>query len=136
MLIKNQEAWQEWQEANNGEGEDWFGYGQAVLRYAERWADLLEAKITERNDTSIPTLFESYAENLSYAADTEGITGFMYGMAVVVLNQVWEYGEYLARWHNKEYTGSEDISQGIVNPALLTISLPEKDEEENNNDLH
>ncbi len=35
------------------------------------------------------------ADELSRDADTEGITGFMYGFAVSILSQCWEYGKYL-----------------------------------------
>lgn len=57
------------------------------------------------------------AEKLSHEADTEGITGFMYGCAVSILAQCWEYGEELRKWHNKEYDYDGD---GVVNPAILT----------------
>lgn len=58
------------------------------------------------------------ADSTSREADTEGITGFMYGCAVNVLSQLWEYGEELRKWHNKEYNYEGD---GVVNPAILTI---------------
>ena len=44
---------------------------------------------------------EDIAKELSHKADTEGITGFMYGCAVSILLQCWEYGEELRRWHNR-----------------------------------
>lgn len=53
-----------------------------------------------------------------HEADTEGITGYMYGCAVSILSQCWKYGEYLRKWHNKEYNYDGD---GVVNPAILTI---------------
>lgn len=58
------------------------------------------------------------ADKTSHEADTEGITGFMYGCAVNALSQLWEYGEELRRWHNKEYNYDGD---GVVNPAILTV---------------
>lgn len=58
------------------------------------------------------------ADSTSREADTEGITGFMYGCAVNALSQLWEYGEELREWHNKEYNYEGD---GVVNPAILTI---------------
>ena len=48
----------------------------------------------------------------------EGITGFMYGAAVSILSQCWEYGEYLRKWHNKDYGYDGD---GVVNPAVITV---------------
>ena len=53
-------------------------------------------------------------------ADTEGITGFMYGCAVNILSQCWEYGEVLRKWHNKEYDYEGD---GVVNPAIMTVRV-------------
>lgn len=58
------------------------------------------------------------ADSTSREADTEGITGFMYGCAVNALSQLWEYGEELRKLHNKEYNYEGD---GVVNPAILTI---------------
>lgn len=46
------------------------------------------------------------------------ITGFMYGCAVSILSQCWEYGEYLRKWHNKKYDYDGD---GAVNPAVITV---------------
>lgn len=58
------------------------------------------------------------ADRLSREADTEGITIFMYGVAVSILSQCWEFGEYLRKWHNGEYNYDGD---GMVNPAIITI---------------
>ena len=77
-------------------------YGSAVYRYLERWADLMEKKINESDCLAYETICK-YAEELSHAADSEGITGFMYGCAVSILSEAWQYGEELRKWHNKEY---------------------------------
>lgn len=58
------------------------------------------------------------AEASSNAADTEGITGFMYGCAVNLLARFWVHGEALRAWHNQKY-GYEGV--GTVNPAILSI---------------
>ena len=42
------------------------------------------------------------AKEASHLADSEGITGFMYGCAVSMLAQCWKHGEELRRWHNKD----------------------------------
>ena len=60
------------------------------------------------------------ADKLSHEADTEGITGYMYGCAVSILSQCWKYGEYLRKWHNKEYNYDGD---GVVNPAIFASSI-------------
>lgn len=92
-------------------------YGHAVYTFAERWADLMEKKIETTGDPE-KTIAEN-AKRLSRKADTEGISGFMYGCAVSILSSCWEYGEILRKWHNKEYDYEGD---GVVNPAILTVS--------------
>jgi hypothetical protein len=47
----------------------------------------------------------------------------MYGGAVSILAQCWEYGEDLRKWHNKEYDYEGD---GTVNPAVVTITKKEE----------
>jgi hypothetical protein len=42
------------------------------------------------------------AKQASHDADTEGITGFMYVMAVGILSQAWIHGEELRKWHAME----------------------------------
>lgn len=101
---------------------DWFDknadpYGRGCFTYAERWAKLLEKKIDEVGN--VQKAIKDNADHLSHEADTEGITGFMYGMAVSILSQCWEYGEELRKWHNREY---DYEGNGVVNPAILTVS--------------
>lgn len=87
-------------------------YSRAVINFLESWADLMEERIL--NGEKICDM----AEQTSKDADTEGITGFMYGCAVSILAQVWEHGEELRRWHNEQYGYN---GEGTVNPAILTI---------------
>lgn len=87
-------------------------YGSGVIRFAERWANMMEQEIEKGSK------LRDIAERTSHEADTEGITGFMYGCAVNILVHVWVYGEELRRWHNHEYDYDGD---GVVNPAILTV---------------
>ena len=101
---------------------DWYDknlddYGHACFTYAERWAEMMETAIAASAD-SVQKVIEDNADRLSREADIEGITVFMYGYAVNILSQCWEYGEYLRKWHNKEYNYEGD---GVVNPAILTV---------------
>ena len=89
-------------------------YSKGVVDYLERWAALMEAKLAEGET------IQAVAEATSREADTEGISGFMYGMAVSALAHCWQHGEALRKWHNKEYDYEGD---GTVNPAILTINL-------------
>jgi hypothetical protein len=89
------------------------GYGRAVLRFAERWATLMEQRM-HRGEK-----LEDCADATLHEADHEGITGFMYGVAVSGLAHAWVHGDQLRRWHNGEY-GQPD-AKGTVNPAVLVI---------------
>ena len=88
------------------------GYSLAVVNYVKRWAELMEKEIAKGKRLI------DIADKTSHKADTEGITGFMYGCAVSALSEFWEYGEELRKWHNKEYDYDGD---GVVNPAIITI---------------
>ena len=113
MNISNQENWNEWVENNQD------GYGAAIIRYAEAWADLMEARIAEGAEK-----WEDVAKETSHEANTEGITGFMYGAAVAVLATSWKHGDRLRRWHNlssqiQDEGERANESGGILNPAVL-----------------
>lgn len=121
MLIK-EEMKQEYAEYVEKNSED--GYSLAVVTYSERWADLMEKAMSEGKALA------DVADTLSHEADTEGITGFMYGCAVSALAAYWEHGETLRRWHNLDtQIGNEgekaNETGGTLNPALLNISLPD-----------
>ena len=110
-------------EGKEKEYKDWYDknldpYGHACFTYAEKWAELLEEKI-ENSDKNPQIVIVENADKLSHDADTEGITGFMYSMAVSILSHCWKYGEELRKWHNKEY---DYDGEGVVNPAILTLS--------------
>lgn len=82
-----------------------------IVRYAERWSQMMEQEI--KDGASVAEV----AERTKHSADTEGITGFMYGQAVNLLCHYWKHGEELRQWHNQKYHYS---GEGIVNPAILT----------------
>lgn len=95
-------------------------YSAACVQYAEIWARLMESEIAKGK-----TITEC-AEETSHIADTEGITGFMYGAAVSMLSQFWIHGEVLRYWHNLEtqigHEGEKaNETGGVLNPALLNI---------------
>jgi hypothetical protein len=95
-------------------------YSAAVVRFSEAWANAMEQEIANGR-----TIAEC-AKATSHAANTEGITGFMYGCAAAALAQFWVHGEELRRWHNIDtQIGTEgekaNASGGVLNPALMTI---------------
>jgi hypothetical protein len=114
MKTVNEEDYNSWK-ANNSDP-----YGACGFRYLEAWADLMEAEMAKGKALS------EVAEKTSYAADTEGITGPMYGCAVAVLSKCWVHGEELRKWHNIKtqiHNEGETANEngGVLNPALLNI---------------
>lgn len=95
-------------------------YGGRVVSYGEDWANLMERRM--KNGEKIADI----AGPTSREADTDGITGFMYGCAVQALAHFWEHGEALRLWHNlKSQIGKEgekaNESGGVLNPAVLKL---------------
>lgn len=72
-------------------------YSAGVIHYLERWAGMMEREVENG-----ATVAEA-AEHTRHTADTEGITGYMYGCAVQVLCQHWEHGEQLDAWRTEQY---------------------------------
>lgn len=112
--VMNRAGWKETVEKNKD------GYGSCVVRYAARWANLMETEMANGKK------LKDVADKMSQKADVEGITGFMYGCAVSILAEVWKHGEELRRWHNiKTQLGKEgekaNESGGVLNPALLSV---------------
>jgi hypothetical protein len=97
-------------------------YSNRCVTYGEEWANLMEKQMADGKK------LEDIAESTGHAADTDGITGFMYGCAVSALSKFWEYGESLRIWHNlKTQLGNEgeraNKSGGVLNPALLNVEV-------------
>ena len=114
MEFRDKETWDKGLEKNKDP------YGGAVYAYAEAWADLMEKKMAEGQK------LEDIADKSGHEADTDGITGFMYGCAVQVLSGVWKHGEALRRWHNtatqiNDEGDKANESGGVSNPAILRI---------------
>jgi hypothetical protein len=114
FTISDKTIWQSWIEANKD------GYGAACMRYAARWANLMEAYLAKGKR------LEQIAAKASHEADKEGITGFMYGCAVGMLSKAWIHGEALRRWHNLDTQiraegEAANKSGGVLNPAMLTL---------------
>jgi len=114
MTVIDEKKWADAKQKNSDP------YGGAVMQYAERWARIMESRINAGQSLS------DCADETSNIADSEGLTGFMYGCAVSTISEHWKYGEDLRRWHNKDsQIGTEgdeaNESGGVLNPALLTI---------------
>lgn len=97
-------------------------YGGAVVEYGEAWANLMEEKIATGGK------IKDIAKDASHTADSDGITGFMYGCAVQALSHFWEHGEALRLWYNLDtQIGNEgekaNESGGVLNSAILNIQI-------------
>lgn len=86
-------------------------YTAGIMRYAERWGGMMEQQLSDGLTVA------AAAVRTQHEADTEGITGYMYGWAVNMLSEFWEHGEELRQWHNQKYDYS---SEGVMNPAVLS----------------
>jgi hypothetical protein len=71
------------------------GRNNAVIAYAERWADMMEQQIG--NGASV----SEAAAKTWYEANQENISWFMYGNAVRVLVNFWDHGEELQQWQQQ-----------------------------------
>lgn len=87
-------------------------YSRSVVIFAERWADLMEKELGEGSK------IKDIALDLSHKADTVGISGFMYNMAIVFLSKHWVYGKELVDWHNSKYGYK---GEDIVNSSIISI---------------
>ena len=85
MKLADKSTWEEFVNTNRD------FYGSGVIRYAERWANMMEKEMENGKNLA------DIARATSYMADTEGITGYMYGCAVSMLSLVWEHGKELKR---------------------------------------
>jgi hypothetical protein len=124
-----------------GPYKDWLAknqdpYGNRCFTYAEDWAKFLEARIpADATEAQVMRVIVDHAEEDSRTADTDGITGFMYGVAVSILAKCWLYGEQLRRWqlrrwHNlktqiKDEGEKANKDGSVLNPALLRIKASE-----------
>ena len=118
MTLRDEEAYHRHVAANTD------GYGAGIIADAERWARIMEGRMSQ-GDT-----LEGCAEEASHTADTDGITGFMYGAAVSTLATCWIHGDALRRWHNlKTQIGKEgeraNENGATLNPAHINIGARE-----------
>ena len=97
-------------------------YSKGVVDYTAKWGDVMEAAIAEGKAIA------DIADSTSHEADTDGITGFMYGCAVSALARFWVHGEELWQWHNLDTQIADEgekanKSGGTLNPALLNVHV-------------
>lgn len=103
--------------ANNSSDPD----SACVTSYVENWANLMEARMEKGEKIA------DMAKDTSHEANTDGITGFMYGCAVSALSYFWEHGEALRLWHNmkaqiKDEGEKANEAGGVLSPAMLRVN--------------
>jgi len=109
MELKSASEWKKYVDANKGDE-----YGEAVLKFAERWANGIEKRM-KGGET-----LKACARSVSKEANKGiGITGFMYGLGVLILSKVWKWGDELKAWHNERY--GKPAKGGVANPAVMTV---------------
>jgi hypothetical protein len=106
MEYSNKEEWDKGYELNEDP------YGRRCFTYARDWARLMQIEMANGVE------LKDCADKTSSDADYDGITGFMFGMAVSILSKTWKYGEQLRLWHNSKYNHQ---GNGVVNPAIITL---------------
>lgn len=84
IQLRDQAAWDNCVRVNSDP------YGSAAIRYAERWARLMQIRIADGEESLLKA-----AKETMFVADTEGITGFMHGCARSLLADAWIHGAEL-----------------------------------------
>jgi hypothetical protein len=117
----DQQAWQA--DKDSCAGDD---YSLAIVEFAERWARLMQSQISQGKTIS------EIAKQTENEADTEVITGHMYGQAVYLLSKHWIHGEALRTWHNIRVSPNSDgllanLEGEVINPAVFRINTKHQD---------
>ena len=116
MKVKNKKRYIEWKKKNEDE------YGKEVFEFAERWADLMEVV------RAAGRKIEDVYEELSDTANTNGITGMMYYVALKILVENWVYGDELkaaimkndSTESNLEIKNTNDTLNSTVESILMS----------------
>jgi len=114
-MIKNKEIWQSWVKANKDP------YGKCCVDVARETMKLLD---DEKHKDFDPNQIIGEAEDNVAAG---GITGFMAGCIAQMIVKCHDRGdEFKIKW-NKYYAldKKDESREGVINPALLTISIKE-----------
>lgn len=121
MEFKDESTVEEWKQYTAKCGD---AYSMATVNYAVAWADMMEARMKDGKPLA------EVAKQASHDADTEGITGFMYGHAARMLVAYWKHGEELRLWFNVDCAPEQGAAVNampgkVINPAVLTLVTKE-----------
>lgn len=96
ITLRNPAEWKACVDANPD------AYGAAAIRYAEKWARIMEGRIARGLTVA------KCAEDAAHVADDEGITGHMQGWAGALLARAWVHGEALSQWHDEDVAARKE----------------------------
>lgn len=85
MEILDMERWQQFVSMNV----DNCGFGQSLVAYIERWARLMQLRVSPTRS------FGDVAEQASYEVDFDGIRPLVFRRALIELSLHWKYGREL-----------------------------------------
>ena len=108
----NEEAWNKWVQANKDE------YGHACLWFANEFAYEMEKLIEKEFNLTQEQVDKCGRKADDSMGECGGITGFMYGCSIKILQECSKYGEDLVKLHNAKYNVE---NENPVNPAIITI---------------
>ena len=86
MKLKDEKAYYDWKNKNRD------GYGGYCFRWAEKIMDYLEKEIEEKKPENPAHYARLRMWKVSSECDTEGGTGFQWGVVKAILFHCWIYG--------------------------------------------
>ena len=92
ILAGMEDFYADWKKEN----ED--AYGKECFKFAEDWAELMEAEIEKDHDIK-KVLKEKALETRMKATNYRYATDFMFAIASNILCKCWEYGKYLEEFN-------------------------------------
>ena len=116
MQTIDQQKYDDWKAKQVDENGNPEPYSLECFNFAERWANVMEEKMSNGEK------LEDIAKQTSFDV-AEGITGFMYGMAVSILSQCWKHGEQLRQWHNLATQIRDEGEKANKNGAVLNPAM-------------
>lgn len=122
MQFSNEDEWNQYVASNSGDP-----YSKCCVDFAREWAEAMETKLA--GGATVADCAKACCSEVDRRPGF-GITGFMYGAAVLMLSRTWKHGEELRRWHNLDtQIGDEGVKANergtVLNPAMLNVGPKE-----------
>jgi len=98
-------------------------YGEAIVRVATQWADLLEEQIEKGNLSGPAPELEALAHPLMNLSAGKDVSDFQISCAARMLSDCWIHGERLRVWWNT-YNQQEGLNKtpgAMAEPPLLGL---------------